>query len=342
MDIKDIVGLSKPLTRLIEVISQGVGAVSAPYLVRKNAEAKAHEVRVISSALKEVAEQHHLPVVFKDGQVEIWQKPEDKTLILEQIDGETRATQRLEYKERKHQRNVENITSIAAIELQDQADVPDERPDEDWINRFFSAAEDVSSEQMQELWGRILSGEIKKPGSYSLKTLDFVRNLTKADATLLELVTKLAVIYNGSAMLATHDTEWLKDQRNIYPGHHFAISELGAMYPTDLNYRVFIDPSVQQVVFLSGGLILLVDRGSMTSEIQLPVWKFTSIGQELLQLIPPDGDEAYLESLGRFFVSRNATAKLARVVEHLHSGQIRYNFLRDITPLETSLSDQKV
>ena len=74
MDIKDIVGLSKPLTRLIEVISQGIGAVSAPYLVKKNAEAKAHEVRVISSALKEVAEQHQLPVVFKDGQIEIWQK----------------------------------------------------------------------------------------------------------------------------------------------------------------------------------------------------------------------------------------------------------------------------
>lgn len=341
MEIKDIVGLSKPLTRLIEVISQGIGAVSGPYLVRKNADAKAHEVRVISSALKEVAEQHHLPVVFKDGQVEIWQKPEDKTLILEQIDGETRATQRLEYKERKRQRNVESITSISAIELQDQTDVPDERPDEDWINRFFSAAEDVSSEQMQELWGRILSGEIKKPGSYSLKTLDFVRNLTKADATLLELMTTLAVIYNGSAILSTHDKEWLKDQRNIYPGHHFAISELGAMYPTDLNYRVFTDPSIQQVVFVSGGLILLVDRGSITSEIQLPVWKFTSIGEELLQLTPPVGDEAYLESLGRFFISRNATAKLARVVEQLPSGHIRYNFLRDITP-EASPSDEKV
>jgi len=338
VDIKDIVGLSKPLTRLIEVISQGIGAVSGPYLVRKNAEAKAHEVRVISSALKEVAEQHHLPVVFKEGKVEIWQKPEDNTLILEPIDSEARATYRLEYKERKRQRNVESITSVAAIELQNQTDVPDEKPDEDWINRFFSAAEDVSSEQMQELWGRILSGEIKKPGSYSLKTLDFVRNLTKSDAALLELVAKLAITFNGSTILATHDLEWLKTQRDIYPGHHFAIGELGAMYPTSLNFRFFMEPSIQQVVFVSGRLMLIVDRGSIAGEVQLPVWKFTGIGQELLQLTPPDGDEAYLESLGRFFVSRKATAKLAQVVEHFPNGQIRYNCLRDIN-LEASSHD---
>ncbi len=341
MDIKDIVGLSKPLTRLIEVISQGIGAVSAPYLVRKNAEAKAHEIRVISSTLKEVAEQHQLPVVFKNDQVEIWQKPEDKTLILEPTDNKERATQRVDYKERKRQHNVESITSVAAIELQHETDVPDERPDEDWINRFFYAAEDVSSEQMQELWGRILSGEIKKPGSYSLKTLDFVRNLTKKDAALLEFVSRLAITYNESTILATNDKEWLKNQRNIYPGHHFAIGELGAMYPTDLQIRIFVEPSIQQVVFISGGLILIVDRGSITGEIQLPVWKFTSIGQELLQLTPPDGDEAYLENLGRFFVSKNATAKLAQILEHIPGGQIRYSHMRDITP-EASAPDQKV
>jgi len=41
MEIKDLFGLSKPLTKLIKVVSQGVGALSKPYLIRKTADAKA-------------------------------------------------------------------------------------------------------------------------------------------------------------------------------------------------------------------------------------------------------------------------------------------------------------
>ena len=40
--IEDVAGLSKPLTRLIEVIAQGIGNVTTPYLIRKTAEARAH------------------------------------------------------------------------------------------------------------------------------------------------------------------------------------------------------------------------------------------------------------------------------------------------------------
>ena len=36
----------------------------------------------------------------------------------------------------------------------------------------------MSSEELQTLWGRTLAGEIKSPGSYSLRTLDFLKNLS--------------------------------------------------------------------------------------------------------------------------------------------------------------------
>ena len=109
MEIKDLAGLSAPLTRLIEVISNGVGAVTAPYLTRKNAEAKAHEIRVISNALGEVAQQHNLPVVYKAGEIELWQKPEDKTLVLDAKAIDDRSDNRLEYQSRKEQANIEGL-----------------------------------------------------------------------------------------------------------------------------------------------------------------------------------------------------------------------------------------
>jgi hypothetical protein len=331
MEIKDLGGLSVPLTRLIEVVSNGIGAVSRPYLIRRDADAKAYKARVISSALKDVADQHHLPVMFKDDEFEIWQKPDDKTLVLQIPNNEDRVKSRLDYQERKRQKNIESITSVAAADLLDQSSLPDEKPDEDWVSRYFNSAQDVSSEQMQELWGRILSGEIKKPGSYSLKTLDFVKNLTKADAILLEHVAKLAVNYNGSSFLVTADADWLRTHREIYPGHHFALGELGAMYPTDLNYDTFRENSSQEELFVSGKLILVAGRGTITNKLGLPIWKFTKVGQELLQLIAAEGDEAYLEKIGRFFIAKNGTATIGRILEYLPTGQVLYQPLREIS-----------
>ena len=53
MEIKDLGGISKPLEKLIEVIAQGIGAVSQPYLTRKNADAEAYALRNKAEAIKD-------------------------------------------------------------------------------------------------------------------------------------------------------------------------------------------------------------------------------------------------------------------------------------------------
>ena len=42
IDIKDLAGLSEPLKRLIEVVAEGVGAVSHPFFIKANANAGSH------------------------------------------------------------------------------------------------------------------------------------------------------------------------------------------------------------------------------------------------------------------------------------------------------------
>ena len=44
--------------------------------------------------------------------------------------------------------------------------------DFDWFVRFFEAVGNVSDETMQNLWAKILAGEIAHPSTFSLKTLD--------------------------------------------------------------------------------------------------------------------------------------------------------------------------
>lgn len=120
-------GLSEPGTKLIEKISDAIGVLYEPTRIRKKAkaEAEAKRTELISR------------------------------LELEGI--EKRAVERFLKRETKRQENIENITMQAAQSLSESDNVSD--IDEDWIEAFFRECEDISDEQMQMLWGRILSEE---------------------------------------------------------------------------------------------------------------------------------------------------------------------------------------
>ena len=247
--------------------------------------------------------------------IEVWQKPEDKTLALSSGPIEQRSTSRREYQERKRQENIERITSIAAAELVSEQAVPNERPDPDWITRFFGNAEDVTSEQLQELWGRILAGEIKRPGSYSLRSLEFVKSIGKQEADLFEKLGRLGLISGPVAVIPVNDKTWLQRERNIYASEHFQLAELGVMYPADLALRFFDEAGQSQLGLAGDQHLLLINRGKIASAIELPVWKFTQIGTQLLSLVARPLDEAYLEYVGRWFMARGGEAAIARITE---------------------------
>ena len=41
--------------------------------------------------------------------------------------------------------------------------------------RFFDAVGNVSNEELQKLWGKVLAGEMQQPGSCSLRTMEVIR-----------------------------------------------------------------------------------------------------------------------------------------------------------------------
>lgn len=54
---------------------------------------------------------------------------------------------------------------------------------DDWLNAFGRFSEDASSERLQQLFGRVLAGEIQMPGTYGLATL---RAVSELDQTIAE------------------------------------------------------------------------------------------------------------------------------------------------------------
>ncbi|AFE59918.1 membrane-fusion protein [Rahnella aquatilis HX2] len=83
-----------------------------------------------------------------------------------------------------------NVTRALLVAEQvlsnDQSEPVKENVEEDWLLRWRDNAAATSSEQLQSLWGKVLAGEVKTPGLFSLRTLDFIKNLSQKEAMEIE------------------------------------------------------------------------------------------------------------------------------------------------------------
>jgi uncharacterized repeat protein (TIGR03899 family) len=142
--------LTEPFTKLIEVVSAGMGTLYAPFGTVRQAKADAKAKVILAKADTEI-------------------------LSLQQ-----RAVHRLQYTESRRQANLERIAVEASQALPNV--VSGEAVDEDWILQFFENAQDVCDAEMQKLWGRLLAGEVASPGGYSKRTLQFLKTMSKDEA----------------------------------------------------------------------------------------------------------------------------------------------------------------
>ena len=313
--MKDILGLGKvlPIDKLIDVVSSVTGRLSKPYFSRKDidtkaygikklAEARAEEIKIISKAVKE---NFYLTggIEYSETGIAITSpkelpKSNDRVEISTPMLDE-RTQSRIDYKETKKQLNLESVTSFAAEELKYEPPVTDEPIDEDWKTRFFNIAEEVSNEEMQALWGRILAGEIKKPKSYSLRTLDLLRNLSKEEAECFIKFGQFAIKSNNvSFIINFNDEKLLEEKYRLTFGERLLLEELGFLTANDLQFLLSeTKENTSQTVFQIGNVCVVATKDVNIPQQQIPALVFTKIGQELLQLIETKPEPDYIQLL---------------------------------------------
>jgi len=177
------------LSKLADYAASGIGSVAGPMLAswkarreanatliaakgeaeaqRISAEGQAHAMQIIASAQADV----RAILVSPDATVQ------------GQLDFGATVTQRIQFQEEKRQSNITAVIGQAAQELGDR-EVQDHEVDHDWTARFFNDVQDVSSEEMQQLWAKILAGEIETPGSTSFKAMNILKGLDRTTAIL--------------------------------------------------------------------------------------------------------------------------------------------------------------
>ncbi|HHT5177514.1 TPA: DUF2806 domain-containing protein [Citrobacter freundii] len=253
-------GLSEPGTKLIEKVSDAIGVLYEPTRIRKKAKAEAEAKRT-----------------------ELISK-----LELEGI--EKRAVERFLKRETKRQENIENITMQAAQSLSETDNVSD--IDEDWIEAFFRECEDINDEQMQMLWGRILSEEAKSKGSFSRRTLKLLSTLSKEEANLITYFGKF--VWQASNLTPILLTDENGNTEGITFNELSVLDSLGVIQP-GIGYSLTFGNKKGRIGYY--GMAFLVEfqsDDSSTWNLQIGTALLTPIGQELMKICGSTPDIAYV------------------------------------------------
>jgi uncharacterized repeat protein (TIGR03899 family) len=155
----DLSALSEPACKLIDAVSQCIGTLYEPSRIRRKVKAEADAALILARA---------------DAERQVLLK---------------RAAHRLALQEVRRQKNIESIINQAVKSLPESVSSEPVYPD--WISRFFDECKDVSNEDLQKIWGRLLSGEVATPGACSRKTLAILKDLNNNDAYIFNRLCNL-------------------------------------------------------------------------------------------------------------------------------------------------------
>lgn len=182
--------------------------------------------------------------------------------------------------------------------------------DFDWFMRFFEAVGNVSDETMQNLWAKILAREIAQPSTFSLKTVDVMRNLSKRDAELFIKVCSHSFISSATNYFLPNEDEFIE-----YVGIQYAdimkLSELGLIF-NDATITLNMDISNEpQILINNHSLIMLITSASGNSEkASIRQYPFTEVGKELSTMISESASDEDFMKYGQL-LSRNKSHKIS-------------------------------
>lgn len=206
-----------------------------------------------------------------------------------------RAAMRLVASEVSKQKNMEDVISRADEILQNEpkSEQASEEDDQEWVEECLEGAGKAYNENMKDYWAKLLAGEIKHPGSYSKRTINFMKSISQRDAEKIRNMCQY-VMYtnNGTAPVIMR----YKQSKYSYKELSFLMElRLLDSSSTIVSQLRFTGDKGHVLYQKKGvGLFLIIDK----SEYDLPIYSFTELGKEVLSII--DDVEVNIDYLKEF------------------------------------------
>ena len=319
------------IEKLLDYTASGVGSIAGPMLAPWKAgqeakarllaaegeaeaqriltEGRATSMQIIAAAQQQARSKLISPQAALQGEVTIGELVE----------------QRVQFQEEKRQANIGSVVGQAAEELGDR-EVQDHEVDHDWTARFFNDVQDVSSEEMQQLWAKILAGEVERPGSTSTRTLSILRDLDQSTAALFRTLCSACISLRpaenaildarvpslggnaGANALQKYGLGF--DNLNILNEHGLIIADYNSYYDYKVSVGILLPGSEQMYLrfpFSYQGRPWILEptiQRSDNKELRLTGVALTRSGQELSRIVEPSPIEAYIQDLTEYFTKQ--------------------------------------
>ncbi len=220
--------------------------------------------------------------------------------------------------------NVCKAVIVAEAALAGDPQSPAEQSvDDDWLFAWRENAGRVSNEDLQRLWGNVLAGEVKSPGRYSIRTLDFLRTLARTDA---EDISKIASFVIQGRIIRSQD-DYLSAS-GVSFSFLLRMQELGVVLGVEgIGLRTTfnsIAPDKYIRTLHSHGKALFIKHDDPSKELDLEVYMITKVGQQVLELGQFSADIDYLVQIGKQIIAQGYSVELADWTQ-VSDGQVRYD-----------------
>lgn len=283
----------KVFIRLADALREaGVGLVK-PWQLRRVGEArvdiKAYEIRQIAAAEKDAEEiRNGTKTIDAQGNIVavsqiVHQGSHENQLLID-------AQARVLYRELRREINLRAIALLTQEEAGFSRELPDQRVSDQWMARWVDGAQDVSDEELRILWAKLLAGEIKRPGTFSLHTIDYLRRVSPNEAKEVEQIARLAitddlypnetkncVIYRGGNAL-----------RDIPDVLLYELEEAGILNMAEFNFTLTLSSLRQNdkpmCILRFQRRVLVIRSDDPSANITIPVYKLTRLGAEIVSL----------------------------------------------------------
>lgn len=290
--------LSKNILKVFSHLSSALINIPAVYLEGKAERMRAEtrgQVKLIETSANQIASQMKIPQEYVRAAANKF----GQRVIREQV-------------------NLDAICEKAAEDLGDthtSADVPNSEKliDDDWLNTFEEEARQKSTEDMQNYFGKLLAGEIKRPGTNSIRAVRILGSLDQNTAKLFRKLCSMVMFYPAGidARVCSLGGSAGDNSLSKYGLNFFSFNTLNEYGLVISDYNSWVD---YQLCIL--GRIPFQYQGEMWVLEELPGYynsgefkvygvALSSCGRELSHIVNIEPAVEYTQDLISFFQTKN-------------------------------------
>lgn len=221
--------------------------------------------------------------------------------------GEFELLERAKLRALKEEQNIQSVLDKTSKYITNEESINE--PNEDWMAYFFDKVKLVSDDSLQEIWSKLLAGELESPGKVRKRLIDLIACMDQKDCKDFEILSNFIFYENNSIprlLIKNLRSESLYKDLGLSHTVLVNLVSLGV-----INYNIITNitleyPNSQGMVILS----TLDNRFSATftrntNSFQFDGVELTSLGIELAKLINFGSSKYSFDYLKKFMITHN-------------------------------------